>query len=46
MSDVELLQNRFSLILGCSPADGIDAAAVKQDFGTSRWPLCDEGYTD
>jgi hypothetical protein len=46
ISDVELLQNRLSLILGCAPADGIDTAAAKQDFGTSRWPLCNEGYTD
>jgi hypothetical protein len=46
LADVELLQNRFSLILRCSPADGIDTAAVKQDFGAARQPLCDEGYTD
>jgi hypothetical protein len=24
------------------PADGIGAAAKKQDFGTSRWQLSDE----
>jgi hypothetical protein len=24
------------------PADGIGAAAIKQDFGTSHWPLADK----
>jgi hypothetical protein len=24
------------------PADGMNAAIKMQDFGTSRWPLCDQ----
>jgi hypothetical protein len=37
---------RFELISGRPPAVGIPAAANSQDFGTSRWQLMMEHYTN